>query len=218
MSHHASVTALAVSCEDPPKKCAAAGATGPRGVAGAKGPQGAAGATGQRGLARATGPQGASGATGPQGEIGPDGASGVLAFGYFYALMPGDNASTVAAGAAVQFPRDGAAVGITRTGPSSFNLEHIGIFEFSWQVSINEAGQLILALDSGAGMAELLPTVAGRATGKAQITNHVLLTTTVVNSQLAVRNPIGNSTALTITPLAGGTRAVSASLVIKQIR
>ena len=32
-----------------------------------------------------------------------------------------------------------------------------------------------------------------------------------------VRNPSGNSTALTITPIAGGTRPNSASLVIEQI-
>jgi hypothetical protein len=46
---------------------------------------------------------------------------------------------------------------------------------------------------------------------------HVLISTTAENSMLSVRNPVGNSTALTITPLAGGTRPVSASLVIKQI-
>jgi len=34
---------------------------------------------------------------------------------------------------------------------------------------------------------------------------------------LTVRNPAGNATALTITPSAGGTRAVSAHLVIMQL-
>lgn len=34
---------------------------------------------------------------------------------------------------------------------------------------------------------------------------------------LTVRNPAGNTAALTITPLAGGTRSVSAHLVITQI-
>ncbi len=42
--------------------------------------------------------------------------------------------------------------------------------------------------------------------------------TTAVNSILTVRNPAGNSTALTITPLAGGTRPVSASLIVEQLQ
>lgn len=41
--------------------------------------------------------------------------------------------------------------------------------------------------------------------------------TTVANSVLSVINPSGESTALTITPLAGGTHADAASLVIEQI-
>jgi len=45
-----------------------------------------------------------------------------------------------------------------------------------------------------------------------------LVTTSVTNSILTIRNPAGNSTALTITPLAGGTRQVSASLVITRIQ
>jgi len=44
-----------------------------------------------------------------------------------------------------------------------------------------------------------------------------LIETTGYNSILSVRNPSGNSTALTITPLAGGTVAVSAHLVITQL-
>jgi len=38
-----------------------------------------------------------------------------------------------------------------------------------------------------------------------------------VNSALTVRNPAGNAAALTITPLAGGTRPVSAHLTIIQL-
>ncbi|WIG93730.1 hypothetical protein [Myxococcus sp. SDU36] len=148
-----------------------------------------------------------------------NGAPGdTLAFGYFYALMPPDNAATVAAASAVDFPRDGATSGISRASDSEFILPAIGVYEVSWQVSVTEAGQLILGLDSGGGVVEQISTVAGRATGASQIMNHVLITTTVVNSVLTVRNPAGNSPALTITPLAGGTRAVSASLVIKQIQ
>ena len=43
------------------------------------------------------------------------------------------------------------------------------------------------------------------------------MTATSVNSILTVRNPAGNAAVLTITPLASGTRPVSAHLVITQI-
>ena len=39
----------------------------------------------------------------------------------------------------------------------------------------------------------------------------------IVETILTVRNPAGNATALTITPLAGGTNQVSAHLIIIQI-
>jgi hypothetical protein len=141
-----------------------------------------------------------------------------MPFGYFFALMPPNNAATVAVGGAVQFPQDGASSGILRVSASAFNLPQIGVYEVSWQVSVSEAGQLVLALDSGMGPVDLAHTVCGRATGTSQITNHVVITTTVANSSVSVLNPAGNSTALTITPLAGGTRPVSASLVIKQLQ
>ncbi len=141
-----------------------------------------------------------------------------MTFGYFYALMPPDNSSTVAASSAVEFPRNGAANGISRASASQFNLPAIGVYDVSWQVSVSEAGQLVLGLDSGSGVVELPDTVVGRATGTSQITGRVLVTTTSANSILSVLNPAGNSPALTVTPLAGGTHPVSASLVIMQIQ
>ena len=44
-----------------------------------------------------------------------------------------------------------------------------------------------------------------------------LIQTQIANSVLTVRNPAGNTTALTITPIAGGTNSVSAHLVIMRI-
>ncbi len=61
-------------------------------------------------------------------------------------------------------------------------------------------------------------TVAGRATGASQIIGMAMVTTTVVDSILTVRNPASNPAALIITPLAGGTRPVSAHLMIMQIQ
>ena len=83
-----------------------------------------------------------------------------------------------------------------------------------FQVSADEAGQLILSRNG----ADLAYTVFGRATGTSQIVGMALVTTTVINSLLTVRNPAGNAAALTITPVAGGTRSVSAHLVITRIQ
>ena len=139
-----------------------------------------------------------------------------LNFADYFALMPGDNSATVAPGTDVLFPQDGSASGnaISRISPSSFILSAIGSYQIMFQVSVEEAGQLILTLNG----ADLAYTVAGRATGTSQIVGIAVVSTTVANSTLTVRNPAGNSTALTITPLAGGTRPVSAHLVITQIQ
>ena len=83
-----------------------------------------------------------------------------------------------------------------------------------FNVGVSEAGQLILTLNG----ADLAYTVVGRATGTSDIIGISIVTTTEINSLLTVRNPAGNSTALTITPLAGGTRPVSAHLIITQIQ
>ena len=90
----------------------------------------------------------------------------------------------------------------------------IGTYHVLFQVSVDEAGQLILTLNA----VDLAYTVVGRATGTSQLVGTALVTTTAANSILTVRNPAGNSTALTITPIAGGTRDVSAHLVIMQIK
>jgi len=130
--------------------------------------------------------------------------------------MPNDNAATVAANADVQFPQDGPSSGsdITRNTASSFFLNAIGVYQVTFQVSVTEAGQLILTLAGN----DVASSVAGRATGTSQITQSVLIQTFAINQLLTVRNPAGNSPALTITPLAGGTRPVSAHLVIVRLR
>lgn len=142
-------------------------------------------------------------------------AGEVLAFADFFALMPPDNAATVSPGTDVSFPQDGPTSGaaIYRIGPSSFNLLAMGTYQVLFQVSVVEAGQLILTLNG----TDLAYTVVGRATGTSQIVGMALVQTTVNNSVLTVRNPAGNATALTITPLAGGTRPVSAHLVITKL-
>ncbi|WP_416151668.1 collagen-like protein [Salipaludibacillus sp. HK11] len=200
------------------------GATGPTGPAGPQGETGATGPTGPAGPQGETGATGPTGPTGPQGETGATGATGpaggVLAFADFYALMPPDNAATVATGGDVDFPQDGPSSGveISRTGADTFNLAEIGFYQVLFQVSVSEAGQLVLTLDSGGGAVELAYTVVGRATGTSQIVGMAIVETTVINSILTVRNPANNATALTITPLAGGTEPVSAHLVITRLQ
>jgi hypothetical protein len=136
----------------------------------------------------------------------------------FYALMPPDNSATVAVGAPVEFPQDGPAMGaITRLGTVAFLLPSIGTYSVNFSVSVNEAGQLVIALDSGGVTVELPYTAYGRATGTSQISGDVLVTTTVANSTIELRNPKENTTALTITPLAGGTQPAAASIVIQQL-
>jgi hypothetical protein len=131
--------------------------------------------------------------------------------------MPGDNAATVAPATDVSFPQNGPALAttnITRVNSSEFSLGRIGTYQVMFQVSVGESGQLDLTLNGS----ELAYTVVGRATSSSQLVGIALVQTTAVDSTLTVRNPAGNSTALTITPVAGGTSPVSAHLVITEIQ
>ena len=76
--------------------------------------------------------------------------------------MPGDNSATIASGTDIQFPNNGLIIGsnITRLTASTFNLQAIGTYLVQFQVSINEAGQLCVALN----LLKQVYTVVGRAT------------------------------------------------------
>jgi hypothetical protein len=128
--------------------------------------------------------------------------------------MPPDNATTVAAGGDVNFPQNGiiANTDIGRVSLDSFVLA-AGVYYVAFNVSICEAGQLVLTLNGQ----ELDYTTVGRATGASQITGFALVNATVANSVLTVRNPAANATPLTVTPTAGGATPVSAQLVIVRI-
>src|SRR5580700_4996111 len=170
---------------------------GARGPAGPQGPQGTQGAQG---------PQGTQGAQGPQGTPGT-----ALSFADFYALMPPDNAATVGAGTAVSFPRAGAASGtdIVQSNSTTFTLAAAGIYLVAFQVSVTEAGQLVLAQNG----VQLAQSVVGRATGTSQIVGTSMVTASAGDS-LQVNNPVGESIALAITERAGGIDPVSAHLTI----
>lgn len=196
-----------------------AGQTGPKGTTGATGPRGITGATGATGPRGATGPTGATGPmgiTGPTGATGATGATGRIAdFADFYSIMPPDNEEDIAVGSDVPFNQDGPTSGttITRINATSFQLKEIGTYFISFQVNVDQSGQLALTLNG----VELENAVSGRASGTSQIAGLSIIKTTEENSVLTIRNPVGNSTALTLTPLAGGTKPISSHLVIIQL-
>ena len=207
-----------------------AGAPGIEGRTGSKGAEGSAGVPGQEGtpgvagVAGREGGVGNQGATGPEGPkgttgaTGPEGQKGSSAYAEFYALMPGDNAATVGAGMPVEFPRNGpTSKVITRRDSGEFVLPAIGVYRVDFSVSTNEPGQLVIALDPGAGMVEIPYTVYGRATGTSLISGEAIIETSAADSAVEVRNAAGNTPALTITPYAGGTHPVVASLLIEQV-
>jgi Collagen triple helix repeat (20 copies) len=194
----------------------AAGAAGPQGPAGSKGDTGATGSAGPQGPAGAKGDAGDAGAIGPAGPTGPAGADGVSSFAEFFALMPPDNGALVAPGTDVDFPQDGpqdSSADISRASAGAFVLGNIGVYHVAFSVPVDEAGQLELTLDGN----PLAYTVTGRATGTSAIAGGALVQTTAVNEILTVRNPAGESTALTITPLAGGADPSSATLTIERL-
>jgi len=129
----------------------------------------------------------------------------------FFGLMPSDN-STVSPGMALKFPQDGSIVGtgVSRTGPSTFNLASIGTYHVTFDVSIVGVGQLILVVNG----ADLPYTVVG---SNEQLVGISLVVTTVANSILEVKNPQGNSAVLTTGATTGGVKASTAHLRIRQL-
>ncbi len=197
------------------------GATGPAGTTGSAGPTGPAGAAGSPGAIGASGSAGSQGPQGPAGSTGNTGPTGpagtVLAFSEFYAMVPSDDAGSVLPGSSVGFPEAGPTDGSDDIGQipessTTFFLRALGTYQVTFQVSVDEAGQLELELN-------LLPqsyTVVGRDTGTSQITETALITATA-NSSLSVINPSADPDSLTLSPSAGGDLSVSASLIIEQL-
>ena len=130
--------------------------------------------------------------------------------------MPGDNATSIAPGINVNFPQNGpnSGTGIVRISDSAFNLTEPGTYQIFFEVPVNQAGQLQLTLN---GM-PIDYAVFGRATGASSIIGMALVTTTIANSTVNVRNPVANPSALIITPSAGGTLPVSAHLIIIRLQ
>jgi hypothetical protein len=166
----------------------------------------------------ATGATGATGAQGIQGETGPIGPrglpGGVLSYADFYALMPPDNAATVAVGADVAFPENGviANTNIGRTSDTEFLLNATGTYLVMWNATVTEAGQLVLTLND----TELAYTTVGTGAANGEIVGFTIVNTTG-GATLTVRNPAVNTNGITLTANAGGANPVSAHLTIVQL-
>lgn len=194
------------------------GPAGEKGAPGAQGPQGEKGLKGDMGPVGPMGPAGPKGSQGPKGEPGaPGGGKGVTAFSEFYSVMPPNGALVIAEGEAIEFVEDGPSNKIiVRTGLETFLLPNIGTYEVIWVVSVSGAGQLALALDSGEGFIAQENTVVGRDTFLTQLVGTCLITTEARDTQLRVVNH-ASTNPMRITPYAGGTKPVTARLIIKQI-
>ncbi|MEO6684341.1 MAG: hypothetical protein ABIN24_00185 [Dyadobacter sp.] len=137
--------------------------------------------------------------------------AGTLAYADFYGSTF-DNFGTIPIGGAISFPQDGVlSQGIAHAGTNSFILLAEGVYQVSFQVSVTEPGQLVLNLNG----IDLLYTFVGRATGTSQIVGMALVESPAF-STLQLKN--SGSTALTITPFAGGANSVSAHLVITRLK
>jgi hypothetical protein len=147
----------------------------------------------------------------------------VLTFAQFFGIssqfgLP-DYSGTIAPGAACPFPEVGPTSGAltppTQLSPTTFQLPNAGVYHVQWQVPITEANaELGIALDGALLIAPVC--VAGRAAAGAQVVGDFLFTTATPHV-LSVINPVGAPAPLTVTPKAGGSNAVSATLLIQQI-
>lgn len=197
--------------------------------------RGKRGHRGRRGFTGATGPSGGpTGPTGPSGPTGDDGATGPAGpsslFSMFFGLTAGtgnggatDYAATVPAKTSagtgrVPFPRTGPDTGAgVRVDGSSFTLAP-GTYRVTATVHTTEPGQLELELagvavdNSNFGNAN--PTSGGHPI----IVDAIITVPPGPGEVLAVINPAGNATALTITPADGNlTHAYAQKLLIEKL-
>ena len=120
----------------------------------------------------------------------------------------------------VPFPRLGPAGSNSATnfdGTSAILLPAQGTYKITFNVHTTEPGQLQLELN-GLDLADTVAANMNPTSGGHPIGGTFIVTTTQATSIVAVINPDGNSTALTITPANGSeTHANTQSLVVEQI-
>jgi hypothetical protein len=183
-----------------------------------------------------TGATGFTGFTGP-GITGPTGAS-AGPFAFFYGLPAGTDqggateyAATIAAGAAINMGHIGPAAGgiiinnpgpvTTQTNNTQFLLPNIASYEAEFHIHTTEAGQFQGTIGDGSAQVVIPGSCGGNynpTAGGHPITQRFAFTTTLTNRILMIVNPVGNGSALTITPANGTlTHATAQTLVIRQL-
>lgn len=135
-------------------------------------------------------------------------------YAYIYDLSPPDLAATIGAGTDVPFAHNGPmSSGITYATNGHITIATPGVYRIEFIASVSEPGQLELTQNGVA----ISSTIYGRASGTSEISGQATLTV-AAGDVITLRNPTGNSPALTFTPSAGGGQAdVSASIAIEQV-
>jgi hypothetical protein len=210
------------------------GPMGPIGPSGADGLPGLIGPVGPIGLPGPIGPSGADGLPGtmgpvglpgPIGPIGPAGISALSNFADFYGLMSNglinDNPNDIEPGSAVNFPKPlintyGTIQRLNGTNPNTFSLPPNGVFEITFQVTVQNTGELVIVLNGQ----ELSMTIVGKSGGGMLVGMSIISTPPINSSTLSINNP---STAveggLKIDESSGSalSQPLSCHLIIKQL-
>ena len=155
---------------------------------------------------------------GPDGDNGDTGPAGVISnFSMFYGLTTGTGNGGATDYAATVPVKTSAGTGRVRVDGSSFTLPDVGTYEITFKVHTTEPGQLELEVD-GSELPETVAVNMNPTLGGHPIIGNAFITTTVINSILAVINPPGNTPALPITPADGAsTHANAQSITIKYL-
>lgn len=144
---------------------------------------------------------------------------------------------SVAAGSAVNFPRASAPAvggiainnpGAAQTNNTEFILPSVGTYRVTWHISVDEPVQWSLWISTGPNpvpgglfvelsAASGAPASVGQSTGTAQLVGDVVFRNSVANSAIQIRN-YASPSAVTVTPLPGGTRAQAVSLIIQRLQ
>ena len=129
--------------------------------------------------------------------MGPTGPSFASNFADFYGQMSqggiNDNPDDIGPGESVNFPSPivnpfGIIQRKEGTSPNEFVLPPDSIFEITFQVTTNNAGELIVVLNGN----ELVQTVVGKSGGGSLVGMSIITTPSGSESILSINNPVGS--------------------------
>lgn len=138
-----------------------------------------------------------------------------------------DNPNPIAPGDAIRFPNAGISKGtgkifidnaISPIG-TALRLTDPGTYQIDYSVVLAGAGQLVIALDDGAGFVEQVADYIGIASA-GLLSEQVFITTVEPNINLFIVNPQNQTTPITLTAGAGstGNATTNARVRITQIK